>query len=102
MALFNITIEKVIVKYNDEKLDLIIQKIDLVMATLAELSAKVDELQVSLDAEQEQIQTALNGLQETITALQAQLVDGGTEAERQAVLDKLNTIKTDLEGTVAP
>lgn len=70
------------------------------MPTLQELSDKVDELQTALDAEQEQIQAAINGLNETITALQAQVAEGGTTEERQAVLDKLNAIKTDLEGTI--
>lgn len=70
------------------------------MPTLAELSAKVDELQASLDAEQLQIQAAIDGLNGTITDLQALVAAGGTEADRQAVLDKLNALKTDLEGTI--
>jgi len=81
---------------------LIIYKLNKIMATIAELSAKVDELQVKLDAEQEQIQNAINALNETVASLQAQLADGGTAEERQAVLDKLNSAITDLEGTVAP
>jgi len=79
------------------------------MPTLAELNAKVDELQVSLDAEQQQVADLLAQntatiatLNETITTLQGQVADGGTEADRQAVLDKLNSLKTDLEATVAP
>lgn len=72
------------------------------MATIEELSAKADELQASLDAEQEQINNALATLNQTIADLTAQLADGGTPEQRQAVLDKLNAIKTDLEGTVAP
>jgi uncharacterized protein YoxC len=71
------------------------------MPTLEELSQKVDELQVALDAEQEAIQNAINALNETITTLEAQVAEGGTAEERQAVLDKINTIKTDLEATVA-
>lgn len=72
------------------------------MATIKELNDKVDELQLKLDAEQEQIQAALTTLNEAVAALTAQLADGGTAEERQAVLDKLNLAITDLEGTVAP
>jgi peptidoglycan hydrolase CwlO-like protein len=76
------------------------------MPTLAELSAKVDELQTKLDAEQEQIAAVITQLQ-TITAdLQAQLdaanAAGGTDEERQAVMDKLNAAIADLEATIAP
>lgn len=72
------------------------------MPTLEEISAKVDELQTALDTEQEQIAAAIEGLNATIADLTSQLADGGTPEARQAVLDKLNAIKTDLEGTVAP
>lgn len=72
------------------------------MPTLAELNAKVDELQTALDAEQQQIADAIAALNTTIADLEALVAAGGTEAERQAILDKLSTIKTDLEGTVAP
>lgn len=71
------------------------------MPTIQELNAKVDELQTALDAEQEAINAAINSLNTTITDLQALVAAGGTEAERQAVLDKLNAIKADLEATVA-
>lgn len=70
------------------------------MPTLEEISQKCDELQASLDAEQEQIQNAINGLNATIADLQQQVADGGTPEQRQAVLDKLNAIKTDLESTI--
>lgn len=79
------------------------------MPTLAELSSKVDELQQSLDQEQQQISdllaqkdAAISGLNETIATLTAQLADGGTDADRQAVVNKLTAIKNDLEATVAP
>lgn len=70
------------------------------MPTLAELSAKVDELQGVLDTEQAAIQEAINALNTTIADLQALVEAGGTEAERQAVVDKLEALKADLEGTV--
>lgn len=68
---------------------------------IAELTAKVDQLQISLDNEQQQIAEAINGLQATIDSLNQMIIDGGTEAERQALSDKLDSIKTDLEGTIA-
>jgi chromosome segregation ATPase len=77
--------------------------------TLEEISAKADELQTALDAEQQQVATLLAEkdatiatLGETITDLQTQIADGGTAEQRQAVLDKLNALKADLESTVAP
>lgn len=72
------------------------------MPTLAELNAKVDELQTDLDAEQQQIADAIAALQQTVTTLEAQVAAGGTEADRQAVLDKLNGVITDLQATIAP
>ena len=77
--------------------------------TTAELSAKVDELQSALDAEQQQVadllaekNSTIETLNATITDLQAQVADGGTPEERQAILDKLTTLKSDLEATVPP
>ncbi len=72
------------------------------MPTLAELNTKVDELQTSLDAEQEQIAAAIEALNTTITDLEALVAAGGTEAERQAILEKVVAVKTDLEATIAP
>lgn len=73
-----------------------------IMATLQELSAKVDELQTALDEEQEQIKTAIDTLTATVDQLRADLAGGGTEAERQAVIDKIDGVITDLKGTVEP
>lgn len=78
----------------------ITHKLDKIMATIAQLNTKVDELQVSLDAEQAQIQAALDKLNTTITDLNVIIADGGTAAERQALADKLDAIKADLEGTI--
>lgn len=70
------------------------------MATLKELNEKVDQLQTALDAEQQQIADALAKLQATVDDLTTQLADGGTAEERQAVLDKLNAVITDLQATI--
>lgn len=79
------------------------------MPSLQELSDKVDSLQVALDLEQQQVadllaekDTTITTLGETITSLEAVVASGGTEAERQAILDKIDSLKTDLEATVAP
>lgn len=77
------------------------------MPTIEELSAKVDEVQVALDTEQQQVADLLAEKNSTIatlngvvTDLQTQVADGGTTEQRQAVLDKLNALKADLEATV--
>lgn len=79
------------------------------MPTLEEISAKADELQTALDAEQQQVadllaekNATIATLNETISTLEGQVADGGTPEARQAVLDKLNGLKSDLEATVAP
>jgi hypothetical protein len=64
------------------------------------LSAKVDALQVALDVEQAQIAAAIDGLSATIADLQAQLADGATPEAVQAIIDKVEAVKADLEGTV--
>lgn len=71
------------------------------MPTLQELNTKVDELQTALDEEQVAIQAAIEALQATVVELQAQVEAGGTEADRQAIVDKINTVITDLQGTIA-
>ncbi len=77
--------------------------------TLPEIQALADQLQVSLDAEQAQVadllaqkDATITTLNETIATLTSQVAEGGTAEERQAVVDKLNALKTDLESTVAP
>jgi len=75
------------------------------MPTLQELSAKVDELQTALDDEQTAIQAAIDALAAVAADLQTQLdaaiAAGGTDAERQAVVDKINSVITDLQATIA-
>lgn len=75
--------------------------IKIIMEKLNELSTKVDALQVALDAEQAQIAAAIDGLSATIVDLQAQLAAGVTPDAVQAIIDKVQNIKADLEGTVA-
>jgi hypothetical protein len=76
------------------------------MPTLEEISAKADELQAVVDREQQQIadlraqnQATIDTLNQTIAQLQA---EGGTDAGRQAVIDKLEILKADVEATVNP
>lgn len=79
------------------------------MPTLQELNAKVDELQTALDTEQQEVadliaskDAAIATLTQTVSDLQA-IIDAGNpanEAEIQAILDKVNTAITDLQGTV--
>lgn len=84
------------------------------MPSNAELSALVDQLQAAVDTEQQEVAdllaekeatiVSLNAnvvtLGETIVALEAAVAAGGTEAERQAILDKLVAVKADIESTV--
>lgn len=77
------------------------------MPTLTEIQALADGLQTSLDAEQQRVtdlltekDTTIATLNQTIADLIAQQADGGTPEERQAVIDKLTALKTDLEATV--
>jgi hypothetical protein len=49
-----------------------------------------------------QKETAIAALTQANADLQLLVADGGTAEERQAVLDKLNAAKADLEATVAP
>lgn len=71
------------------------------MPTLQELNNKVDELQTALDEEQTAIQAAIDALTAANADLTAQVAAGGTEAERQAIVDKINAVITDLQGTIA-
>jgi|ERR1044072_8051610 tetrahydromethanopterin S-methyltransferase subunit B len=97
MALIQINIENYCEPDNSITL-----KLDQIMATIQELSAKVDALQAALDQEQQEILDAIDALEQTIEDLQALVVDGGTEAERQAVSDKLDAVIADLQATVNP
>lgn len=74
-------------------------------AAIAERDAVIVERDAAIvekDALIAQRDAAIVTLNETIATLTAQLADGGTPEERQAVLDQLNAIKTDLESTIAP
>ena len=81
-------------------LNQIVNKLNLLEMNIQELNAKVDALQVALDNEQEQIALALAGLNQLVEDLQDLVADGGTEAERQALADKLDVITADLAATI--
>src|SRR5688500_9991950 len=83
-------------------LDYIIKQNLEIMATIAQHTEKVDALQASVDAEQQEIQDASNALNTTVQELRDQIAnnEGGTVEERQALADKLDGIKSDLEGTI--
>jgi len=71
------------------------------MPTLQELNAKVDELQTALDEEQVAIQAAIDALTAANADLQLLVAAGGTDAERQAVADKIDAVIADLKATIA-
>lgn len=90
------------------KLDLIMASLQQLSAKVGELNTKVDALQATVDTEQQQISDAIAAQTTLIEQLRQQLTDGGTEAERQAVLDlaetvlgKLNTAQSDIQSTIA-
>lgn len=102
MALFEFHIHNhVDLEEVTKKIDHILTHQHEIMATIADLTAKVDALETALNAEQEQIKEAIEGLQATIDELRANEAANGTPEERQALADKLDAIKTDLEGTIA-
>lgn len=79
------------------------------MPSLEEIQQQLVELQQALDVEQQQVadllaqkNSTIATLNETITTLEAQVAEGGTAEQRQAIVDTLNTLKADLESTVTP
>lgn len=83
---------------------LIYKQNEKIMASITELTQKVDALQTqvtdltdAVNTEQQQVTDAINALNQTITELQAIIATGGTEAERQALSDKLTAISTGLQ-----
>jgi prefoldin subunit 5 len=99
MSLLNITIEKVIVQVDDKKLDLIIKKLNIMAGELTALQQTVTDLKVSIDTKQAAIEAAITAFNQTIADLTAQLANGATPAQLQAVIDDLNIAKADLEST---
>ena len=97
---FNITINIPATEITEDIIVFLTEKFQQIMAKISELQAQVDELQVALDTEQQQIADALAELNATIEELRAIVADGGTEAERQALADKLTAITADLQGTI--
>jgi len=72
------------------------------MSKVTDIEAKVDALQTALDNEQAQIQTAIDGLNTTVQELRDQIAAGAADTESlDRIATKLDTIKTDLEGTIA-
>ncbi len=82
-------------------LRLIVNNQRKIMANAAKLAAKVDELQAAIDSEQAQIADALATLQSTIDGLKAEIIEGGTVGERQAIADKLDAAVADVSSTIA-
>jgi predicted nucleic acid-binding Zn-ribbon protein len=78
----------------------ILTRLEDIMASITDLSAKVEELQTALDTEQTQIADAFAAFLAEVADLKAQLLAGGTEAERQAVSDKLDAAIADLQATI--
>ena len=79
------------------------RKLDAIMAAIDDLNAKVDELQTSLDAEQEQIKKAIGDLEQQVKDLEAIIASGSSgtsDAEIQAVIDKIDATIADLKGTI--
>ena len=69
--------------------------------SLDALNAKVDALQASLDSVQEAVKSTITALQSQIDELNGKLATGATAEEIQAVIAKLDSTKTDLEGTLS-
>lgn len=76
------------------------EETETIMATLQQLAERVSSLDTTLQLEQLQVAKALEKLNTTISSLNVLLEDGGTAEERQAIMDHLDAIKADLEGTV--
>lgn len=76
-------------------------KLRKIMGKIEDLNAKVDEMQSSIDLKQEQIAAAIAAFEQQIADLQA-LVNAGSAAtpeQLQAVIDKLDAAKIDLQST---
>lgn len=77
-------------------------KLDKIMSKATDIEAKVDALQTTLDEEQAQIRLSIDGLTTTIQELRDQIAGGGADEEAlDRILNKLDGIKSDLEGTIA-
>lgn len=80
--------------------DAALAKLDQIMSTLQELKAKVDQLQSTLDTEQEQMRAKITELEGINAQPLAQVADGGTPEERQALSEKLNAVIEDIKSTI--
>ena len=72
------------------------------MSTIEQLNEKADVLQATVDTFQAKTIAAVQSLQETIADLQNQIANGATPEQLQAVADKLEATKADLESTPLP
>lgn len=72
------------------------------MSTIEQLNEKADVLQSTVDTFQAKTIAAVQSLQETIADLQNQIANGATPEQLQAVADKLEATKADLESTPLP
>ena len=97
----NVNVTVNVGEFTSNQFTTINSKLDRIMATFEEISAKVDALQASLDNEQAQIAAAIEGLNQSIVELQNQIANGATPEQLQVLANKLDDIKTDLEGTIA-
>lgn len=77
--------------------------------SIKELTQEVEDLQASVDREQQEVadrdavmQKSIDDLNKIIADLQANIAEGGTVEERQALSDKIAAVKKDLEDTVNP
>jgi chromosome segregation ATPase len=87
----------------NRKIGHINRKVGLIMAAIDDLNAKVDELQKALDDEQSQILKAISDLEQEVKDLEAIIASGGSgtsDAEIQAVIDKIDATIADLKSTI--
>lgn len=101
MSLFTFNINHVSDEETKKTLVKILKNQKKIMASLDEIQAEALKVQETLDNVQATVASSFEALNATIADLQAQLADGGTPEQRQAVLDSLVAITADL-GTTIP
>jgi hypothetical protein len=75
--------------------------------TIVQLQTKVQELQTALDVEQQQVADLIAARDATIASLEGHIItletmiaEGGTDAERQLLLESMQATLDDLKSTV--